>query len=105
MSQKPYIYFTEDGEDFILQRGFPNYIGKITHAVDRSITHFPVAGYYLYVSINSTLKGNYMPSLNKCDIELTSVSDDMSRWALEFVINDNPKYKDFKICYQPQQTT
>jgi len=93
---KPYIIYQEDGEDYVLQRGFPHYVGKITFKPERDLTHFPIAGYYLYVTINSTLRGSYVPGLKHCDTDLLTISDDMSNWALNYIIKDNPKYKDYK---------
>ena len=58
--QNPYIIYNENGSDYILQRNFPNYIGRVTSKLERQIAQYPIAGYDLYISFVGTLNGNFI---------------------------------------------
>ena len=58
--QNPYIFYNENGSDYILQKNFPNYIGRVTTKLERQIAQYPVAGYNLYISFAGTLNGNFI---------------------------------------------
>lgn len=58
--QNPYIIYNENDSDYILQRNFPNYIGRVTSKLERQIAQYPVAGYDLYISFAGTLNGNFI---------------------------------------------
>lgn len=93
--QNPYIIYNENDSDYILQRNFPNYIGRVTSKLERQIAQYPVAGYDLYISFAGTLNGNFiqMDSLGiKHAEEIMSV---MSSYFVQKL--DKEKYEKYKI--------
>jgi hypothetical protein len=94
---KPYIHFIEDGEDFILQRGHPYFVGKITDNKPIDNYYFPIPGYFLYVSINGNIMGNYAPSVRYSSEEMTNITSSMSNWAINYIVKDNSKYEKYKV--------
>lgn len=91
---KPYIIYNEDGDDYILQRKFPHYIGRITTKLERGIAQYPIAGYKLYVSFTSSLNGNYIQADKFAIDEVSSTMSDMAQYISDKIDN---KYENYKI--------
>jgi hypothetical protein len=99
----PYITYRDvdnNGElgYFILQKDFPHYIGQITtYPQERLIPSIQIAGYYLWVTFNGTIRGNIVPSYKNIEEDIKFVMNEMSIWYYANRIIDNPKkYKQFK---------
>lgn len=93
--QNPYIIYNENGSDYILQRNFPNYIGRVTHKLERQIAQYPVAGYDLYISFVGTLNGNF---IQMDSLAIQHTEEIMSGMSSYFVQKLNKeKYEKHKI--------
>ena len=98
-----YIYFEEDWEAFIMQRAFPHFIGKITSSMPNKLASFPIAGYYLYVTIVGTIRGNVFPSYSKSQSELNDIASEMAGFSLKYIIEKEDKYKLHKYVKSPDE--
>jgi len=93
--QNPYIIYREDGSDYILQRNFPNYIGRITEKLERSIAQYPIPGYNLYISFAGMLNGNF---IQMDSLAVQHAEEIMSKMSSFFVQKlDKSKYEKYKI--------
>jgi hypothetical protein len=82
--QKPYIFYKEDGIDYILQRKFPNCIGRITNKLEGHIAQFPISGHnHLYVSFVGNLNGNFIQADKFAVEEVQSIMSDMANYFIE----------------------
>lgn len=99
----PYIYFEEEGESFILQRAFPHFVGKITSSMPNKLASFPIAGYYMYVTIVGTIRGNVFPSYNQPQSELNDIASEMAGFSLKYIIEKEDKYKQYKYVKSPDE--
>lgn len=93
--QNPYIIYNENGSDYILQRNFPNYIGRVTSKLERQIAQYPVAGYDLYVSFVGTLNGNFIQMDNLAIQHTEEIMSSMSSYFVQKL--DKEKYEKYKI--------
>jgi hypothetical protein len=93
--ENPYILYNENGYDYILQKNFPNYIGRVNTKLERQIAQHPVAGYNLYISFAGTLNGNFI-QMDKLAIQHTEeIMSSMSSFFVEKL--DKSKYENYKI--------
>lgn len=90
-----------DGElgYYILQRAFPNYIGRLTLiSTEKKLISSPIAGYHLYITFDGVLLGNYVPGNKDVYEEIVSVFTEMARWYLSNrIMIDEKKYKKWKL--------
>ena len=93
--QNPYIIYNENGSDYILQKNFPNYIGRVTPKLERQIAQYPVAGYDLYISFVGTLNGNFIQMDSLAIQHAEEIMSGMSNFFLEKL--DKSKYENYKI--------
>lgn len=93
----PYILYYEGAEYYILQKDFPNFIGKITNKTENDLAQYPIAGYNLYVSFVGTLRGRYMPADKFILQEVQHVYADMANYLLDKKIKNNKDYEKYKI--------
>jgi hypothetical protein len=100
----PFITFRDKDKNgelqyYVLQREHPHYVGCISsHPVAGAIAQSPVSGYYLWVVIQSTLRGNFIPAYNNVDKDMAVIADNMAAWFwAERIVSDKKKYKKFKI--------
>jgi hypothetical protein len=89
--RKPYIFYKEDDVDYILQKKFPNYIGRISNKLEGHIAQFPISGYSLYVSFVGNLNGNFIQADKFSIEESQSIMADMANYFIE-----NTKKEDIK---------
>ena len=83
---------------YILQKDFPHIIGIIDNKPSEGNWYSPIAGYYLYVVFNYTLRGKMIPSYKNIGEEISAVLDSMATWfCAERILPDEKKYKKFKI--------
>lgn len=99
----PFITYREKDEAgnlqyYILQKDFPHIIGVVANRPAEGNWYSPIAGYYLYVVFNYTLRGKMIPSYKNISEEISSVLDKMATWYLaERILFDEKRYKKFKI--------
>jgi|SRR5882757_11501386 len=84
---------------YILQRGFPHYVGRISEKpIEQPLAISPIGGYYLWVVVDGTLRGGFIPGYKNVIEEMQNVADTMADWFYENRILIDPKrYKKFKI--------
>jgi hypothetical protein len=100
----PFITFRDkdakgDLQYYILQRAFPNFVGRITRTpVDGALINQPISGYDLYVTFAGTIQGNIVPDYRNIQQEIQNVYIKMAAWFwTERIIMDDKKFKKFKI--------
>ena len=93
--QNPYIIYNENGSDYILQKNFPNYIGRVTPKLERQIAQYPVAGYDLYISFVGTLNGNFIQMDSLAIQHAEEIMSGMSSYFVQKL--DKSKYENYKI--------
>jgi hypothetical protein len=93
--RKPYIVYIEDGAEYILQKKFPNYIGRITNKLEGHIAQFPISGYNLYVSFVGNLNGNFIQIDKFAAEEAQSTMADMANYFIDNI--DKQQYEKYKI--------
>ena len=99
----PFITYTEaiDGVKryFILQKGFPNYVGEIQPFPNhQTLASYPISGHRLWINFAGRIDGNFIPSYATVMQEIDSVFESMARWYWENEISENErKYLKFKI--------
>jgi len=98
---KTYRELDDDGKlaYYIVQKDFPHYVGVIsTTPKKKFIEPSPIAGYNLWVTLDGTLRGNFIPSYKNITDEIVVVLDKMANWYLQQrIIPDYKRYKKFKI--------
>lgn len=100
----PFITYREPNEKneleyFILQRAFPNYIGRVVaYPVEGALANVPVSAHHLYITFAGCLMGNYIPG-NKDELaNISFVFDKMSAWYYSNRIEvDLKKYKKWRV--------
>lgn len=107
-----YVTFRDtDGEQlnyYILQRDFPNYVGKISDVfIEKGLAVEQVQGYDLWIIFDGAIGGRYIPSYQNVFYEIKSVTYDMALWYLQNRVLTNPnRYKKFKsknVSFSNQQ--
>lgn len=100
----PFITFRDKDENgemqyYILQRAFPHFVGRISPVpIEGALANEPVAGYNLWITWNSTLRGNFIPDYRNFDKEIANVFIDMATWFYaERIAMDKNRFKKFKI--------
>lgn len=91
---------TENGlEYFILQKGFPHFVCKISDIPEKHfVDAMPITAYNLFLVFNFTLRGNLIPSYQNIDEEIKSTMQEMAAWFYEQrIINNEKKYKKWKL--------
>ena len=97
----PYILFQEPDKNgnmqqFILQKAFPNYIGKISdRPVETILCQQPISGYNLWLQYTGTLKGNQIPFEKGALKEMEEQYFTMA--AYFYTVMDTRKYEKYKI--------
>jgi hypothetical protein len=106
----PFLTFREPNANgelqyYILQKGHPHYVGKISTVPKLGIMpSVPISGYNLYMEFCGTLRGNYIPAYKDVENEMVAVFNEMAIWYLVYRITpEEKKYKKFKI--QPDVPT
>lgn len=108
----PYITFREKDEDgnlcyFILQKAFPHFLGKIvTRPIEGALANEPIPGHNLWVTFNSTLRGNMIPNYKNIQEEIAISYHSMACWFhAERIVMDGDRFKKFKIKTNDSSTT
>jgi len=88
-----------DMQYYILQKAFPHMVGRlVTFPIEGALANEPISGYNLWITWNSTLRGNYIPDYRNFDKEIAMVFAQMSAWFYaERIIMDKNRFKKFKI--------
>jgi hypothetical protein len=93
--ENPYILYNENGSDYILQKKFPHYIGRVSDKLERSIAQYPIAGHNMYVSFAGTLNGNFIQMDKFAMQDAQEAMSSMSSFLCEKI--DELKYEKYKI--------
>lgn len=100
----PFITFREKDNDgnlqyYVLQRGFPHYVGKISpYPIENPICQVALPGYNLWVVFDGVLRGNFAPSFPNELKNMQIVFENMAVWFhSERVVMSEKRYKKFKI--------
>ena len=88
---------------YILQRDFPHIVAKITtYPVENKLSYTQITGYYLWITLTGTLRGDFIPNYVNILEEIKFVIEDMSIWYYENrIIPNEKKYKKFKYDSSP----
>ena len=100
----PFITFKDTDNNneiqyYILQRTFPHYIGLISKIPKQVfVPSVPISNYNLFIVFNGVLMGNFLPSYNNVDKEISIVLEKMAIWFFnERIMKDEKRYKKLKI--------
>jgi len=86
-------------ENYILQRIFPYYCGRIVSIpVLNALINEPISGYNLFITFSGTISGNLLPLYTDSNEEMKTVFFNMANWFKVERIEVEPKrYEKFKI--------
>jgi len=100
----PFITYREANEKgqleyFILQKAFPNFIGRIVvYPEEGSVANVPITDYHLYVTFAGVLTGNFIPAHPNVKQEIEEVYSRMADWYYHNRVSvDEKKWKKWKI--------
>jgi len=101
MSQ-PFITYREDDQTgvhyYILQKAFPNYVGRIQNVADLdSICCISIPGYSLHINFAGRIDGNFIPNHKGALEDINNIFVQMAEWYLKERINKQmDRYSKFK---------
>lgn len=100
---KPFIIYKEKHnnktEYFILQRGFPHFLGQIVTApISGAIINSPISKHNLWVTFRGTIRGNMIPNYKDIKDEINNTFTEMANfYYLEKIKPNENSYQKFRI--------
>jgi hypothetical protein len=99
-----YITYREVDENdilsyYILQKDHPHYKAKIAYnSMFCVVDSIRIDNYNLFLVFDFCLRGRFLPSYQKLDVEILLVMQDMANWFYENrILTDLKKYKKWKM--------